>query len=370
MSQTATNAVYGASSAANSATSNINTATGDVNTVSTDVGNVKNTFSSWDQCMTQDYCKYGRRCGAERVRPLTSHRYPAIIGIVLGSLFLLSIVLCIARCLCCGVECCCACCSCLNACCPSPRRGGNRGGRYSGMNDNAPAINNHYHGSPNGGYQPGPAPPVYNPKPPYAQFDAGTKYRGNEDALPDMPTWDAAGNRKVLDENNDMELGRLNPLDEQRQPMLGPNATSPRAEYELPAAAALPYQRYGAGQGGGDPGAPYGQQNFAGSTAYGGAAAYAAQGQRSPSSGPAQPYGAAAAANPAYRSASPYQQPAGSSYAPSEAASTRYEPTASYGGQESGIVYNARPSPAHQPYSGSAGLPAVRRPVQDTWREV
>ncbi|KAI7042713.1 hypothetical protein KC352_g46476, partial [Hortaea werneckii] len=48
--------------------------------VASDLNNVKNTYSSWDKCMTETYCKW-----------------PAIIGIILAVIICLSIVWCLVR---------------------------------------------------------------------------------------------------------------------------------------------------------------------------------------------------------------------------------------------------------------------------------
>lgn len=125
-------------------------------------------------------------------------RWPAIIGIVIGSLIVLSIVFCCVRCLCCGLECCCGCFSCFNSCCPGPRR--HKGSKYA----DGPSS---YHG-----YQPAPAPPTYEP-PKFASFDVSKKGgKTNGDSLPAMPSWDNAKTHKVEDHSyDDVEMGRLDP---------------------------------------------------------------------------------------------------------------------------------------------------------------
>ncbi|KAF2207475.1 hypothetical protein CERZMDRAFT_88510 [Cercospora zeae-maydis SCOH1-5] len=155
------------------------------------VAGVKSTFSSWDGCMSKAYCKW-----------------PVIIGIVVASLIVLSIVLCVARCLCCGVECCCACCSCFNRCCPSPRRRREKGYEQAPP---APYLNQ---------YQP--PPPMHNPY--FASGGAG--YRGNpgfaqtatfespsqkvhEDSLPEMPSWKNASSRRVEQYDDDVEMEKM-----------------------------------------------------------------------------------------------------------------------------------------------------------------
>lgn len=144
--------------------------------LSDDAAGVQNTFSSWDSCMAESYCKW-----------------PAIIGIVIGSLIVISVIWCCARCLCCGAECCCGCLSCFNRCCPSPRQ------RNSGYEK--PQPYNTY----NSQYQ-SPAPPMYfgggYRQPQTATFDSPSN---KPDALPAMPTWSTAQNKKVEDDSLEME---------------------------------------------------------------------------------------------------------------------------------------------------------------------
>ncbi|MCJ1473407.1 hypothetical protein MMC13_002058 [Lambiella insularis] len=300
--------------------------------LSSDVDGVKNTFSSWDNCMSQAYCKW-----------------PAIIGITIGSLIVLSLLFCLARCLCCGAECCCACFSCCNACCPSPRR---RGPKYADPPQQfAPSPYQGYQP----GYQPGPAPPMYKPQPQNAQFDAARKGKINEDALPAMPSWETASSRKVFDDHNeDVELGPLDPFHEQTAPMLANQAPTPRVgSGDHSSAGVLPYQQYGAYHGG-DLGNPYGQHNY----------------EDHPN-----PYGSIPAPAPSYgNTAYDYSgnsnaraQLPHSTYAASET-STRYEPASSYAGQELGTAYRSRPPLPAQQRAPSGG--PMRKPVQSTWREV
>jgi hypothetical protein len=127
---------------------------------------------------------------------LTCRRWPAIIGIVIASLIVFSIVWCLARCLCCGMSCCCSCLSCCDCC--TRDRGGNRPKHADG-----PPT---FHNAPYQGYQPAPPPPSYEP-PRFAQFDAPTKGgKFNGDALPAMPSWDQAASRKVEDTSHDQDV--------------------------------------------------------------------------------------------------------------------------------------------------------------------
>ncbi|EME88389.1 uncharacterized protein MYCFIDRAFT_76213 [Pseudocercospora fijiensis CIRAD86] len=152
---------------------------------------VHESLSSWDGCMAHSYCKW-----------------PVIAGIVVGSLIVISILWCLARCLCCGLQCCCGCLSCFNACCPSPR-GSNRD---------------------RGGYQQAPPTPYQYQQPPptqppaYMAGGAGGGYRGapvastatfdapskkfNEDALPAMPSWQNAQSRRV-ESDEEVELEKI-----------------------------------------------------------------------------------------------------------------------------------------------------------------
>lgn len=173
-----------------------------------DLAEVQGTFSNWDSCMTQAYCKW-----------------PAIVGIIIGCLIVLSIVWCCARCLCCGAECCCACCSCFNRCCPSPR---NKNEGYQ----QPPAQPYGY-----GGQYQSHAPPMYGGGaapwggyrgPQTATFDVNSKKQGNanynEDSLPAMPSWDTGKDRHELVEDDDVEMRHVNQQTAQSQPFLASGA--------------------------------------------------------------------------------------------------------------------------------------------------
>ncbi|EFE41158.1 conserved hypothetical protein [Trichophyton verrucosum HKI 0517] len=168
-------------------------------------GDVKDTFSSWDKCMAKSYCKW-----------------PAIVGIIVGGLILLSVVWCLVGCICCGYTCCKGCCECCSCCCPSSSS--------SRKPPPAPAYDSRSKFADDySGYQ-RPAPPVYNTQaasstPSYAQFDTlGSRpaptvptstARVNDDALPNMPTWQDATTRRVEDtshHNEEMEMSHLNPV--------------------------------------------------------------------------------------------------------------------------------------------------------------
>lgn len=191
------------------------------------LSNARTTFSSWDTCMAKVYCKW-----------------PVIIGILIGSLIIISIVTCVARCICCGVECACCCFRCCTCCC-------NRGSRSSGhkrMPSNtastypapyasqplygaSPSQPNPYAQAPaiaprpstdtrpvNQQYRSNPMPVLSATpeRPQFATFDS-TRAVVNEDALPAMPTWKDGRNihveveqEGVPEKRGDVELDRLN----------------------------------------------------------------------------------------------------------------------------------------------------------------
>jgi len=119
-----------------------------------DVKSAPDTFTSWDKCMQKAYCKW-----------------PAIVGIVIGSLIVLSLLWCFARCLCCGAECC-ACCL---RCCPCGGKDRDRGARHKDDYSRMPPA-------PYAGYQPAPAPMAYGAMPAggpqFATFDDPEDQRG------------------------------------------------------------------------------------------------------------------------------------------------------------------------------------------------
>lgn len=170
------------------------------------VSDVQTAFSSWDNCMQAAYCKW-----------------PVIAIIIVGSLILLSILACIVRCACCAKSCCCSCFSCLKCCgnccgcCDPPNR------KHKYLDE--PYIPPHH------GYQqqapmqafPNAAPPqrhaaVASP-PQYAEFEMAKK--GPEDSLPQMPSWETAGAKKVMLENEEgVEMDQLKSPNKQ-DPRLG-----------------------------------------------------------------------------------------------------------------------------------------------------
>jgi hypothetical protein len=180
----------------------------------------RNTLSSWDNCMAKAYCKW-----------------PVIVAIIIGGLILISVVTCIARCICCGAECACCCFRCCTCCCSGSGRGHKRVksdpaaqyptpyGAPPPMNPYAQAhaaappappidtrpVNQQYRSNA----MPTFTPAVQPERPQFATFDS-TRAVVNEDALPAMPTWKDGRDVHVEVEEQpapqkqgDMELDRL-----------------------------------------------------------------------------------------------------------------------------------------------------------------
>lgn len=171
---------------------------------------------------------------------LTPPRWPVIAVIIIGGLILISIIWCIARCLCCGLSCCCECCSFLKCCgnccgcCDSPRKQ-----KYL----DEPYIPPHqgYRSEPvmSAGAIPPQRPTAKAADPPqyaqFASFDISKKEEG-EDSLPAMPTWEDSERKKVVLEEEVVELQQLNkpeangqgqPPMNGRSPPPGPGANTP-----------------------------------------------------------------------------------------------------------------------------------------------
>ncbi|KAI9824872.1 MAG: hypothetical protein M1832_001477 [Thelocarpon impressellum] len=95
------------------------------------------------------------------------------------------------------------------------------------------------YGAFNGGYQPAPQHPTYEP-PQFAQFETGKKSAAgpvNEDALPAMPNWETAPKRKVLEEQQgqDVEMSPLNPAKHRNASVPGsPTPSTPLPRYAAP----------------------------------------------------------------------------------------------------------------------------------------
>lgn len=148
----------------------------------------------------------------------TSPRWPVIAIIVIGGLFIASIIWCIVRCACCGLSCCCECCYCLKCCgeccgCCDPPRG--RKNKYLDEPYIPPHHGEHGYKSQepmNFGARPAAsnyASPRSVEPPQYAEFDSGGK-KGGEDSLPAMPTWETANSKKVLVDGEEVEMDQLN----------------------------------------------------------------------------------------------------------------------------------------------------------------
>lgn len=297
----------------------------------------------------------------------TRSRWPAIVGIIIGALIVLSLLWCAVRCLCCGMTCCCSCLSCCDCCCPSGRRGNGSRDRHRDQPPSFPPASYH-------GYQPAPPPPSYE-APQFAQFDVSKNRPGRhslgDDALPPMPSWETASSRKVPEQRHGaeegLEMGRLDPLAGQQAPMLASAAPPPRAGYAEADSSPVPHSPYQfqhqqqAGFPGGDLASPYGRQPSP--VAYGG------YGNPQAYEGSTHPqelgtYGGGGGGG--YGQQQAYS--AYSTYAPS--ASTRYEPTVNYQ-QTTGVVQSARsPAPRQPQYGNIASVPPVgRKPVQGSWRD-
>ncbi|KAK4550777.1 hypothetical protein LTR36_000356 [Oleoguttula mirabilis] len=139
--------------------------------LSTDASGVKTTFSSWDSCMTEAYCKW-----------------PAIIGIIIAALIVLSLV----------------------SCC-------NKDG-YQQAPPPQPAFQPYpqYQSAPPPMYASGEAGGYRGAPAQTATFAAPNKY--NPDALAHMPSWDTAASKHV--EDDDVEMEKLNYPQAQQQSLL------------------------------------------------------------------------------------------------------------------------------------------------------
>ncbi|KAI1107805.1 hypothetical protein F4804DRAFT_1138 [Jackrogersella minutella] len=161
--------------------------------ITDDIKDAKTAFSSWDNCMKASFCKW-----------------PVIAIIVIGGLILLSIVWCIARCLCCGVSCCCECCYCLKCCgeccgCCDPPRGKRHKYLDEPFIPPGHAENQQYRSQ--APMTPNLPPPPASSAPQYAVFDDSSKK--DADALPAMPSWEGAQFKKVMVEDEPVEMEPL-----------------------------------------------------------------------------------------------------------------------------------------------------------------
>lgn len=180
-----------------------------IDSISTDINDAATAFSSWDNCFQATICKW-----------------PVIALLILAGLIILSVVWCIVRCCCCGLSCCCECCYCLKCCgqccglCDPPR------GKRSKYLDEPFVPPNHdqayrSHAPMNAGFD-SMKPTV----PQYAEFDSGDKK--DADALPAMPVWDQASSKKVLIEEESVEMEPLKkPSPVQNSSQMNMAATTP-----------------------------------------------------------------------------------------------------------------------------------------------
>ncbi|MCJ1369567.1 hypothetical protein MMC20_000779 [Loxospora ochrophaea] len=210
-----------------------------------------------------------------------------------------------------------------------------------------------FNSAPYQGYQPTPAPPMYNEPPQFARFDVSRKNPINEDALPAMPSWDNASSRKILEEQkeDEVEMERLDAERAQAAPMLANQAPSPHVGYsEIDSRQTeMPYQQRGAHYGG-DLGNPYGHGGHSGPYEMGGAS---------------QSYNAQTPQD--YRGHN--DQQSYSAYTPSE--STRYEPSY-HTASQFGTGYASRSPPPRQ--QGARAAPNAfqvgRQATQNSWKDV
>ncbi|KAK0748109.1 hypothetical protein B0T21DRAFT_16405 [Apiosordaria backusii] len=206
------------------------------------IGDVRTAFSSWDNCMLQAYCKW-----------------PAIGLMILGGIIIFSVIWCIIRCACCAKSCCCSCFKCLQCCgnccgCCDPPRGNrskyldepyippNQGYKsqepmHHGYDSRPAAFNAGPVGPVGGGYAASTGVTTKAPAyPQYAEFDVSKNKPGNEDSLPEMPSWEGAESKKiVLEEEEAVEMNQL-----KKPEANSPNAQSPTMTNGVAAAGVIP----------------------------------------------------------------------------------------------------------------------------------
>ncbi|KAF4549923.1 Hypothetical protein D9617_19g102280 [Elsinoe fawcettii] len=285
--------------------------------------------SGWDSCMARSYCKW-----------------PVIVGIIIGSLIVLSVVWCAIKIICCGAQCCfccasitkCLCCGCCRSSGSSrpprdqyvsPLAHGNPYGTQKsgyvnpaayesgfGAHNRGPSNSNAGAYSGGVGYS-GQGQYRSQPPPKYATATFEEPSRGaavNGDALPAMPSWGEARSTRVMEETSperpgDVEMGRLNsegslPKFESDDYRMGRDsahgdgpgvgaAAAVGAGAGAANAGAYGYDRqnsYGSGAGygrqdqhyGQQHQSPYGQQDTYGGAGYGNAGDNSPYGQRQP----------------------------------------------------------------------------------------
>ncbi|CAJ2502017.1 Uu.00g048700.m01.CDS01 [Anthostomella pinea] len=146
-----------------------------------DITDAKTAFSSWDNCMQATFCKW-----------------PVIAVIIVGGLIIFSIVWCIIRCCCCGGK------RHKHLDDPfDPHKGHDQAYRtIPPMNPNFPPI--------------GPAAAAVSPAaaaPQYAVFETGGDKK-DADSLPAMPTWEDQGSKKIMVEEEPVEMEPLKKPDQ------------------------------------------------------------------------------------------------------------------------------------------------------------
>lgn len=219
--------------------------------------------------MAKAYCKYVALaislhqcflCIVESYHHISNFiRWPVIAAIVSASLILLIIVWCIVGCLCFGTACCCGCCACCRG-----RGGGRRRRRDKDIEPHPPQPPPVYAVS-SGGYQPTPAPhlvyqaapspspAVYQATPSPAPTSPYQQRPVHEDALPPMPTWQTAQERRIMNEREfqgvHVELGQLH-TSPPVSPVVGTSHSQQQMPYSPPGYDSNAYP-YGTGPGAG-----------------------------------------------------------------------------------------------------------------------
>ncbi len=208
--------------------------------------------------------------------------------------------------------------------------------------------------APYKGYEPANNPnsvlPPHGEPAQYAQFDAPSGKKITEDSLPPMPSWDAAQSKRVEQEGEDMEMGRLDKPSMEQRPMKSFGANASSVNLLRPEMDSHPVTQFG---------------------------------QLSPHyTGPDFGHGAGHAYTGPDFGPGHGQQTAYSAYAPSE--STKYEPSGVNEPQELGTQYSTTVLPpsspgAHMPgfgedhHAAPSVLQAGRRPAGNgggMWRDV
>lgn len=167
-------------------------------------------------------------------------RWPVIALIIIAGLIIFAVVWCVVRCACCGLACCCSCCQCLKCCgnccgcCDPPK-----GSAHRHLDDTPYHIPNQgYHSqAPMSASLPGATrqAPVHgggvSAPPQYAEFDVSKKNHGDEDALPEMPSWENANKKKVVLED---DSGSAMEMDHLRKPPPSAGAESATSLSQVP----------------------------------------------------------------------------------------------------------------------------------------